>query len=118
MAKTKEAGAHTPSSIQQTNGRNSLWREAFLPYLITRIALVLVRLLPNFYILPVLAKNPILPSVDQNTRFPDLLWLMWNRFDASFYAGIAENGYWPASTLQSASNWIFHRLYPLLSLPF
>ena len=118
MAKTKEGDGHIPSSPQQTNGGTSLWREAFLPYLITRIALVLVGLLANFYILPVLAKNPILPSVSQNTRFPDVLWLMWNRFDAGFYVGIAENGYWPASTLQSASNWIFHPLYPLLIIPF
>jgi dolichyl-phosphate-mannose-protein mannosyltransferase len=88
--------------------------DALLPYLGTRIILVLVGLLANFYILPLMISNPILPSHAVNIRFPQALWLMWQRFDSGFYLGIAHYGYWPASTLHSHSNWVFYPLYPLL----
>jgi len=92
----------------------TVWLDALLPYLGTRIVLVLVGLLANFYILPLMVSNPILPSHNVNIRFPQALWLMWQRFDSGFYLGIAQHGYWPASTLHSASNWVFYPLYPLL----
>ncbi len=92
----------------------TVWLDALLPYLGTRIVLVLVGLLANFYILPLMVSNPILPSHAVNIRFPQALWLMWQRFDSGFYLGIAQHGYWPASTLHSASNWVFYPLYPLL----
>lgn len=118
ITKEKEADIQANLPIQPTNTFLSLWREAFLPYLATRLVLLLVGLLADFYILPLLKSNPILPSASLNTHFPDTLWLMWKRFDAGFYIGIAEHGYWPASTLHTGSNWIFHPLYPLLIYPF
>jgi hypothetical protein len=108
----------TPPLIEIADKTTSFWRDALLPYLGTRLALVLVGLLGAFYILPLLKSNAVLPSVSENTRFPDVLWAMWNRFDAGFYLDIAKNGYWPASTLKGMSNWIFHPLYPLFIFPF
>ncbi len=90
----------------------------WLPYLGTRFVLVLIGIMTDFYLLPVMKSNPIEPSVQLNTQFPQLLWLMWRRFDAGFYIDIAEHGYWAASTLNTASNWIFNPLYPLLISPF
>src|ERR1700693_6148028 len=79
-----------------------LWREAVWPYLGTRLVLFLVGLVAAYYILPVLKSSPILPPA---AHWPDVLWLMWKRFDAGFYVNIAQHGYWPASTLTTASNW-------------
>src|SRR5207237_10806325 len=85
-----------------------------LPYICTRLMLVLVGLLADFYVLPLLTHNALLSTVSENTHLPDALWLMWRHFDAGFYVDIAEHGYWAASTLQTASHWIFLPLYPLL----
>ncbi len=106
------------SDPPKNNTHASLWREALLPYLGTRFVLLLVGLLATYYILPLLKSNPTLASASMNTHWPDALWLMWRHFDSGFYVDIAEHGYWPASTLQTASNWIFHPLYPLLIYPF
>ena len=92
----------------------SIGREAVLPYLGTRVVLVLVGLLADFYILPMIKSDPILPRATTNTQFPSALWLMWQRFDSGFYLGIAINGYWSASTLHTYSNWAFFPLYPML----
>ncbi len=92
----------------------SIGREAVLPYLGTRVVLVLVGLLADFYILPMIKSDPILPLAATNTQFPSALWLIWQRFDSGFYLGIAINGYWPASTLHTYSNWAFFPLYPML----
>jgi hypothetical protein len=91
----------------------STWRGAIIPYLGTRLSLVLVGLLTDFYILPLLKSNPLLPSPTANTHFPDVLWLMWQRFDSGFYLDLAHSGYWPASTLHTYSNWAFYPLFPL-----
>jgi len=120
---TKEREADTQATffiqpISRNASIGSLWQEALLPYLGTRLVLVLVGLLADFYILPLLKSNSLLPSVALNTHFPDALWLMWKHFDAGFYVDIAQYGYWPASTLHTASNWIFLPLYPLLMYPF
>jgi hypothetical protein len=40
----------------------SIWHGAILPYLATRLGLVLVGLLADFYILPLLKQNLVLPS--------------------------------------------------------
>ena len=95
-----------------------IMREVWLPYLGTRLILVLIGIITDFYLLPVMKSNPIAPSVALNTSFPQLLWLMGRRFDAGFYIDIAEHGYWAASTLNTASNWIFNPLYPMLIFPF
>ncbi len=78
----------------------------------------MVGLLADFYLLPLLKHNPILPSLTANTHLPDALWLMWQRFDSGFYLNLASSGYWPASTLHTYSNWAFFPLYPLLISPF
>jgi hypothetical protein len=113
---TKERAAETvlTSPIPRRKILSSLWHEALLPYLCTRLMLVLVGLLADFYVLPLLTHNALLSPVNENTHLPDALWLMWRHFDAGFYVDIAEHGYWAASTLQTASNWIFLPLYPLL----
>ncbi|HLJ35266.1 MAG TPA: glycosyltransferase family 39 protein [Ktedonobacteraceae bacterium] len=103
---------------QRSRNLTGIVRDVWLPYLGTRIVLVLIGIMADFYLLPVMKSNPIEPSVPLNTQFPQLLWLMWRRFDAGFYIDIAEHGYWAASTLNTASNWIFHPLYPLLIFPF
>src|SRR5258708_29569573 len=90
----------------------SLWREALLPYLGTRLVLVLVGLLADFYILPLVKSHALLSPIALNTHLPNALWLMWRRFDAGFYVDIAEHGYWPASMLYTKSDWIFLPLYP------
>ncbi len=116
---TQERKVDTPptSSNQQRSTLSSLWHEALLPYLCTRLVLVLVGLLADFYLLPLLKSNPILPPISLNTHFPDTLWLMWKHFDAGFYVDIAEHGYWAASTLRTTSNWIFLPLFPMLMYP-
>ncbi len=116
---TQERKVDTPptSSNQQRSTLSSLWHEALLPYLCTRLVLVLVGLLADFYLLPLLKSNPILPPISLNTHFPDTLWLMWKHFDAGFYVDIAEHGYWAASTLHTTSNWIFLPLFPMLMYP-
>lgn len=96
----------------------SLWREALLPYLGTRLVLVLVGLLADFYILPLMKVDPIFPSHSANMHLPNALWLMWQRFDSGFYIGIAQSGYWPANTLHTYSNWAFYPLFPVLISPF
>ncbi len=107
---------HTPPilDIQELKRFVFPWRETLLPYLCNRFVLVLVGLLANFYILPLMIVDPTLPSHTEYIRFPQALWLMWRHFDSGFYLGIAQYGYWPASTLHSFSNWAFYPLYPLL----
>lgn len=118
ITKELETPIQPASSVQRTGTVAPLWREALLPYLCTRLVLVLVGLLADFYILPLLKSNSLLSSVKLNTHFPDALWLMWRHFDAGFYIDIAEHGYWAASTLHTTSNWIFLPLYPMLIYPF
>lgn len=96
----------------------SIWQGAILPYLGTRLALVLVGLLADFYILPLLKPTSPLPSVGANTHFPNLLWLMWQRFDSGFYLNIARGGYSAVNQIHIYSNWAFFPLYPLLISPF
>jgi len=117
ITQEKEIDQQPATSIQNTSFTSSIWQDALLPYLGTRLALVLVGLLADFYILPLLKSHTILSSVASNTRFPGALWLMWNHFDAGFYVDIAKNGYWAASTLHTMSNWIFLPLFPMLIYP-
>src|SRR6266700_5630868 len=113
----REVDTQPTSPLQQSGTVPSLWYEALLPYLCTRLVLVLVGLLADFYLLPLLKSNPILPPISLNTHFPDTLWLMWKHFDAGFYVDIAEHGYWAASTLGTTSNWIFLPLFLCLCIP-
>lgn len=98
-----------PTDSQSSPRVASVWRGAILPYLATRLGLVLVGLVADFYLLPLLKQNPILPSPAANTHFPDLLWLMWQRFDSGLYLNLAKAGYWPASTLHTTRTGLFSR---------
>lgn len=91
----------SPSSTENAT-LTELWYNALLPYLGTRLVLVLVGLLANFYLLPLTINNAAL-----HQPFPQVLWLMWTRFDSGFYLDIAHSGYKPVE-------WAFYPLYPLL----
>lgn len=104
--------SESTQSIPEKCTFSTIWREAILPYLGIRLALLLVGLLATFYILPLMVTNPILPAHDKYVRFPQALWLMWVHFDSGFYIDIARNGYWAANTLHSRSDWAFYPLYP------
>jgi len=94
------------------------WRDILLAFAVTRLALLGVGLLAVFYIYPLLKGNPIGHVLGSDTRLPDALWLLWLRFDGSFYVDIAKHGYWPPLSLHHASNWVFYPLYPLVIRPF
>ena len=100
--------------FQEAPTAAQIWKEALLPYLGTRLIVLTIGLLATYYVLPLLASNPRLPTFSAQGSFPQSLWLMWNRFDSGFYVNLAQHGYWPASTLQNRSDWVFYPLYPLL----
>ncbi len=113
-----------PDEIQETpdahiphNWRTTLaevWSFALLPFLISRLLLLLVGAVTVTYIEPLVSrKQPILLSAQQS-HFPAILWWMWSRFDTGFYISIAQYGYWGRNTLNGQSNWAFFPLYPLL----
>src|SRR6266446_3200150 len=118
IVKAQDTQLQQSEDSQQSSRTTSIWRGAIIPFLGTRLSLVLVGLLTDFYILPLLKRTPILPSPTANTHFPDALWLMWQRFDSGFYISLARSGYWPASTLHTYSNWAFFPLFPLLIFLF
>lgn len=91
-----------------------IWDDALLPYLGTRLALVIVGLLATYYILPLVVSNPRLPAYATQSPLPQSLWLMWQRFDSGFYLAIARQGYSPVIPFGFRTNWVFYPLYPLL----
>ena len=95
---------------------------ALLPYLITRVGLVLVGLLADYYLLPLHKPSRVLASSRTNARFPENLQLMWQRFDSGFYLGIAKSGYDTRHLAHPVASWAFYPLYPLavsvVSRPF
>lgn len=114
---------HAPSTRQsRLSFLYQLWSQILLPLLITRFLLLVVGVVTNYYVLPLINHNQPMFSHTQTPRFPDMLLLMWNRFDSGFYISIARDGYAGANSLHSASNWAFFPLYPLLmrliALPF
>lgn len=115
---SQDSQLQQPEENPPAPGTDSTWRRAIMPYLATRLSLVFVGLLADFYFLPLLKPNAVLPSVTANTRFPGALWLMWQRFDSGFYINLAQYGYWPASTLHTYSNWAFYPLFPMLIFLF
>ncbi|GAC1388914.1 MAG: hypothetical protein NVSMB38_01030 [Ktedonobacteraceae bacterium] len=91
-----------------------VWSFALLPFLVSRLLLLLVGVVTVYYIEPLVSrKQPILLDPNQS-HFPAILWWMWSRFDTGFYIDIAQHGYWSAATLRGQSNWAFFPLYPLL----
>lgn len=111
---------HTPSLPTSTRPArehiafSEFWRDALLPYLGTRLVLVVIGLFAAYYVLPITIHQPPLATTTMHTSFPRVLWEMWIRFDSGFYLDIARHGYWPASTLHTSSNWAFYPLYPAI----
>lgn len=110
---TADSAAETPS------WRRWFPREILLPWLLSRLALVLVGLLAMFLLhhTPVEgaweigANRNRAPAVGRiSSHYP--LVNMWSRWDASWYEDIAEFGYHFSSEKQS--NAAFFPLYPLL----
>lgn len=94
-----------------------LWRYALLPYLGTRLLIVVVELLINFYVLAAIKPHVGKPPLGLNTRVPDLIWQNWQHFDGGFYLQIAVGGYPIAPPRQPYSIWEFYPLYPMLIHP-
>lgn len=103
-------------SLKRKTLLSPICKEAILPFLSTRLVLVLVGLLATYYLLPLLVSNPRLPTYAVNGAFPQSLWLMWRRFDSGFYTDIAQHGYMHATAamLHTRTDWVFYPLYPLL----
>jgi hypothetical protein len=99
-----------------------LWSEVVVPFLIIRLLLLLVGVVTLFYIAPLTNHHQSIVLGSRFYHFPDMLLLMWERFDSGFYLSIAQRGYDAANKLHSMSNWAFFPLYPLLlhviALPF
>lgn len=93
-------------------------RDVLSAFIVTRLLLLLVGLLTSFFILPLMKTDMTRYGLPADTRLPDALWLMWQRFDSGWYREIAVHGYWPPSTLSGKSNWVFYPLYPILVRPF
>lgn len=95
---------------------SQIWKDALLPYLGTRLVLVIVGLLATYYMMPLVVANPILANPDSNMAFPQSLWLMWKHFDSGFYVSIAQYNYIKATPemLHVRTNWVFYPFYPLL----
>lgn len=93
---------------------SQLWQDALLPYLGTRLIILLIGLLATYYVLPLITSNPRMPAYSTYGALPQALWLMWQRFDSGFYLDIAQHGYAPVVLLHDKTNWVFYPLYPLL----
>jgi dolichyl-phosphate-mannose-protein mannosyltransferase len=91
-----------------------LWQDALLPYLGTRLLILVVGLLATYYVLPLIISNPRLPAYSTYGAWPQSLWLMWQRFDSGFYLDIAQHGYAPIVLPHAKTDWVFYPLYPLL----
>src|SRR5215472_12675655 len=86
----------------------------FFPFLTIRLLLMLVGLTTIYYIAPLINRQQPIVLDSHHTHFPEMLYLMWNRFDSGFYLTIAHDGYWDAHSLHAQSNWGFFPFYPLV----
>src|SRR5438445_181095 len=96
-----------PQHTQNRTTFSELWQDALLPYLGTRLVLIIVGLLTTLYLLPLIKTTGIYPTPG---KFPQVFWLMWQHFDSGFYLSIAHGGYEQVSP----AGWVFYPLYPLL----
>jgi hypothetical protein len=115
---TRPATLHDEPMAQgrRWSGLQVIWREALFPFLMTRLALVVVGVLADLYLTPLRKPIPSLPPLNTDP-FPAALWLMWRRFDAGYYVFTAMQGYLGAQTLHTYSNWAFFPLFPMLINP-
>ncbi len=90
----------------------SWWlRAIFLPFLVTRIFLLLVAYGAWIFLAPLFAKTGYVPG---HTNWLAFSWEIWRWFDSYWYLSIVEHGYAPGSALHQPTNWAFYPLYPLL----
>jgi hypothetical protein len=94
-----------------------LWRQALLPYLCTRLLVLLVAILTDFTILSTEKPHPGKPKLTDATHFPHLLWTNWAHFDSGFYLALSIGGYPPQKPHHSFSIWEFYPLFPALIHP-
>src|SRR5215472_7748607 len=100
------------SSIKDT--LKNILLHVVVPLLVVRVLLTLVGIIAAYLLLPLVNRQqPIVPDWSAS-HLPDMLVSMWSHFDSGFYLGIAQGGYWSASTLHSQSNWGFFPFYPLV----
>lgn len=104
--------ARVPSRWRTTLAQ--AWSFAILPFLVSRLILLLVGVVTVTYIEPLVNRKQPIALAAQQSHVPAILWWMWSRFDTGFYLDIAQNGYWGRSSLNGQSNWAFFPLYPLL----
>ena len=117
------ATAENPSRLSSRRSQISqLWSLVVLPFLAIRLLLLVVGLVTIYYVEPLVNRLQPIHLDAQSTQFPQMLWMMWSRFDSGFYLSIARDGYGSAAALHGASSWAFFPLYPLLMrilvLPF
>ncbi|MEO7018853.1 MAG: glycosyltransferase family 39 protein [Ktedonobacteraceae bacterium] len=93
---------------------SQLWQDALLPYLGTRLIILVIGLLATYYVMPLIISNPRLPAYSAYGPFPQSLWLMWQRFDSGFYLDIAQHGYARVVAPNFRTDWVFYPFYPLL----
>ncbi len=91
-----------------------IFTEVIVPFVLIRLLLLLIGILTIIYIEPLINMHQPIHLDQQHSRWPDMLWLMWDKFDSGFYITLAAGGYWGADTLHGMSNWAFFPLYPLL----
>ena len=99
-----------------------IWLHVLLPFLVTRLLLVVVGIVTNYYILPLVDHRQPMFAHAHAPVFPAMLLSMWNRFDSGFYIDLSIHGYPGPGALHGQSTWGFFPLYPLLmrlvALPF
>jgi len=103
---------HVPSRWRTTLAQ--VWSFALLPFLVSRLLLLLVGVVTVTYIEPLVSRKQPIALASQQSHVPAILWWMWSRFDTGFYIDIAQHGYWGRDSLHGQSNWVFFPLYPLL----
>lgn len=111
----EEAGA-------QATAQRPSWHEevkelslnVVVPFLVTRLVLIVIGLIAIYYFLPLLDPHQPISNHLSQVHGIDRLISIWGRFDSGFYIGIAQGGYQNADSLKGMSNWAFFPLYPLL----
>ncbi len=118
LPETPLPDSNVSTALSDHRAGRSFWSEmlqdALLPYLWTRIFLIITGLIATFYLLPLASTYKIFAPHMDYIYSPAVLWRMWQRFDSGYYMDIARHGYWSASTLHNSSNWVFYPFYPLL----
>lgn len=89
--------------------------KVILPFVVTRVILLVIGLGTIYYILPLINNNQPIHSDLQLQPFSRMLYKMWVRFDSGFFIGIAASGYSHSpNALMSMSNWAFFPFYPIM----